>query len=165
MDTRLVARKFTKLINCRENLPRCRITLSVVTHELFIQHASWCPKIPLKMFSKTFSWFSTLNSVPDLAASPPWINLSFSEYMLGIRQWRHRAFCVSRQHRLRHWWPSHRLWIKAYRRWITNNFPCKWHKSTTRGSIELQILAQEDFPPIYVDQSLQSFSSVLWPEQ
>ena len=66
---------------------------------------------------------------------------------LGIRQWRHRAFCVSRQHRLRHWWPSHRLWIKVYRRWITNNFPCKWHTSTTSGSIELQILAQEDFPP------------------
>ena len=25
--------------------------------------------------------------------------------MLGIRQWRHGAFCVSRQHRLRRWWP------------------------------------------------------------
>ena len=67
--------------------------------------------------------------------------------MLGIRQWRHRAFCVSRQHRLRHRWPSHRMWIKVYRRWITNNFPCEWHTSTTSGSIELQILAQEDFPP------------------
>ena len=51
---------------------------------------------------------------------------------LGIRQWRHRAFCVSRQHRLRRRWPS--LWIKVYRRWITNNFPCKWHTSTTSGS-------------------------------
>ena len=53
---------------------------------------------------------------------------------LGIRQWRHRAFCVSRQHRLCRLWPSHRLWIKVYRRWITNNFPCKWHTSTTSGS-------------------------------
>ena len=25
--------------------------------------------------------------------------------MLGIRQWRHGAFCISRQHRLRHQWP------------------------------------------------------------
>ena len=49
--------------------------------------------------------------------------------MLGIRQWRHRAFCISRQHRLRRRWPSHRLWIKVYRRWITNNFPCKWRYS------------------------------------
>ena len=67
--------------------------------------------------------------------------------MLGIRQWRHRAFCVFRQHRLRHRWPSHRLWIKVYRRWITNNSPCKWRTSTTSGSIELQILAQKDFQP------------------
>ena len=37
-------------------MPRCRITISVVTHELFIHYASWCPKIPLKMFLKTFSW-------------------------------------------------------------------------------------------------------------
>ena len=28
----------------------------------------------------------------------------------------------------------HRLWIKVYHRWITNNFPCKWHTSTTSGS-------------------------------
>ena len=26
------------------------------------------------------------------------------------------------------------LWIKVNRRWITNNFPCKWHTSTTSGS-------------------------------
>ena len=67
------------------------------------------------------------------------INLSFSEYMLGIRQWRHGAFCVSRQHRLRHRWPRrivfiHRLWNKVYHQWITNNFPCKWHTSTKSGS-------------------------------
>ena len=37
-------------------MPRCRITMGVVTHELFIHYASWCPKIPLKMFVKTFSW-------------------------------------------------------------------------------------------------------------
>ena len=29
--------------------------------------------------------------------------------MLGVRQWRHRAFCVSRQHKLRRWWPRHNL--------------------------------------------------------
>ena len=27
--------------------------------------------------------------------------------MLGVRQWRHGAFCVSRQHRLCSWWPAH----------------------------------------------------------
>ena len=37
---------------------------------------------------------------------------SLSEYMLGVRQWRHvalrnGAFCVSRQHRLCRWWPAH----------------------------------------------------------
>ena len=60
--------------------------------------------------------------------------------MLGVRQWRHGAFFVSRQHRLRRRWPKaqfdvfiHRLW-KVYHRWIRNNFPCKWHKSTTSGS-------------------------------
>ena len=37
------------------NLTRCRITISEVTHEQFIHHASWCPTIPLKMFLKTFS--------------------------------------------------------------------------------------------------------------
>ena len=37
------------------------------------------------------------------------INKSFSEYMLGVRQWRHRAFCVSRQHRLRRRWPRRNL--------------------------------------------------------
>ena len=28
----------------------------------------------------------------------------------------------------------HRLWNKVYHRSITNNFPCKWHTSTTSGS-------------------------------
>ena len=35
---------------------------------------------------------------------------SLYEYMLGDRQWHHvalRAFCVSRQRRLRRWWPAH----------------------------------------------------------
>ena len=73
---------------------------------------------------------------------------SLYEYMLGVRQRRHRAFCVSRQHRLCRWWPRricmysswkaavfiHRLWKNVYYRWITNNFPCKWHTSTTSGS-------------------------------
>ena len=27
-----------------------------VTHKLFKHHATWCPKIPLKKFMKTFSW-------------------------------------------------------------------------------------------------------------
>ena len=38
--------------------------------------------------------------------------------MLGVSQWRHGAFCVSRQHRLDLF--IHRLW-KVYHRWITNN--------------------------------------------
>ena len=29
--------------------------------------------------------------------------------MLGVRQWRHRAFCVSRQHKLRRRWPRRNL--------------------------------------------------------
>ena len=51
-----------------------------------------------------------------------------------------RAFRVSRQHRLlppftkAHFVFIHRLWNKVYHRWITNNFPCKWLKSTTSGS-------------------------------
>ena len=28
----------------------------------------------------------------------------------------------------------HRLWIKVFHRWITNNFPCKWHTCTTSDS-------------------------------
>ena len=35
--------------------------MSEVTHELFIHHASWCPKISWKKFMKTFSW--CLNAV------------------------------------------------------------------------------------------------------
>ena len=35
---------------------RCWITISEVTHELFKHHSTWCPKIPLKKFMKTFSW-------------------------------------------------------------------------------------------------------------
>ena len=38
------------------NLPRSRITIREVTHELFIHHASWCPKGSLKKFIETFSW-------------------------------------------------------------------------------------------------------------
>ena len=42
-------------------------------------------------------------------------------------------------------WPRRILMClkKVYHRWITNNFPSKWHKH----SKWLQILAQEDFPP------------------
>ena len=68
--------------------------------------------------------------------------------MLGVCQWRHRAVCVSRQHRLcrrwlrgifmYYWWKAvvfiHRLWNNVYYRWLTNNFPCKWHTSTKSGS-------------------------------
>ena len=36
-------------------LAKVPITMSEVTHELFIHHASWCPKIPWKKFMKTFS--------------------------------------------------------------------------------------------------------------
>ena len=52
------------------------------------------------------------------------MNKSFCKYVLGVRQWRHGAFCVSRQHRLCRRWPRrifmyyplnavvfiHRLW-------------------------------------------------------
>ena len=73
-------------------------------------------------------------------------------YILGVRQWRHvvlrrRAFCVSRQHRLCSWWLGHfmyyswkahvfiHLWNNVYNRWITSNFPFRWHRtaSTTSG--------------------------------
>ena len=40
-----------------EQLPRSRITISEVTHELFIDHVFWCPKGPLKKFIETFSWY------------------------------------------------------------------------------------------------------------
>ena len=46
--------KFKALINnwtCRDAESR-----KEVTYELFIHHSSWCPKIPLKKFMKTFSW-------------------------------------------------------------------------------------------------------------
>ena len=39
------------------NLPRSRITIREVTHELFIHHASWCPKGSLKKFIEIFSWY------------------------------------------------------------------------------------------------------------
>ena len=92
--------------------------MSEVTHELFIHHASWCLKGPLKKFIETISWYlyagklktvqklivlpclhsppylfsrkictqshsaeflnwgDHVNSVPDLAASPPWWNVT-----------------------------------------------------------------------------------------
>ena len=101
------------------NFPRCRITKSEVTHELFMHHASWRSKISLKKFLKTFSWgldagklkteqklivlpclhsppylfwrkigtqshsakflnwCDHVNSVPDLAASPPDSKIDF----------------------------------------------------------------------------------------
>ena len=63
----------------------------------------------------------------------------------GVSSW---TICVSRQHRLCRRWPGciftyyfwkavvfiHRLWNNVYHRWITNNFPCKWHTNTTNGS-------------------------------
>ena len=68
--------------------------------------------------------------------------------MLGVRQWRHGAFCVSKQHRLCRRWPRrifmyyswkavvliHRLWNNVYQRWITNNFLCKWHRTASTTS-------------------------------
>ena len=73
--------------------------------------------------------------------------------MLGVRQWRHvafrhGAFCVSRQPRLCRRWPGrifmyyswkavlviHRLWNNVYHRLITNNFPCKWHRTACTSS-------------------------------
>ena len=83
-------------------------------------------------------------SLPDAKFDAP--------YILGVRQWRHvvlrrRAFCVSRQHRLCSWWLGHfmyyswkahvfiHLWNNVYNRWITSNFPFRWHRtaSTTSG--------------------------------
>ena len=60
--------------------------------------------------------------------------------MLGVRQrrhvaLRHEAFFVSRQNRLCRRVFFNRLWNNVYDRWITSNFPCKWHgkASTTSG--------------------------------
>ena len=52
--------------------------------------------------------------------------------MLGVSQWRHGAFCVSWQHRVRRRLP--RPWNRVYHRWITDNFPCNRHINTTSGS-------------------------------
>ena len=107
-------------------MPRCRIMISEVTHELFIHHASWYPKISWEKFMKTFSWCldavkrkteqkliifqcphsppylfwwkigtqshsakflnwgNHVNSVPDLAASPPWIKQTNFRPFLGL---------------------------------------------------------------------------------
>ena len=68
--------------------------------------------------------------------------------MLGVRQWCHGAFCVSRQHRLCRRWPRrirmyyswkgvvliHCLWNNVYHRWITNNFPSKWNITASTAS-------------------------------
>ena len=65
--------------------------------------------------------------------------------MLGVRQWRHEAFFVSRQHRLCRRWPRRisciiheRLlcfWLNnVYHRWITTNFSCKWHRNASTAS-------------------------------
>ena len=68
--------------------------------------------------------------------------------MFGVRQCRHGTFCVSRQHRLCRPWPrrifmyyswkpfllTHRLWNNVYHRRITNNFPCKWHRTAGTAS-------------------------------
>ena len=106
------------------NLPRCRVTKSEVTRELFIHHAFWCPKIPLmKTFSwcldagklkteqklivipcllsppylfwrkigaqspsaKFLNWGDHVNSVPDLAASPPWRRWRKTNCLLHFR--------------------------------------------------------------------------------
>ena len=61
------------------------------------------------------------------------------EFMLGVRQWRHvalrhGAFCVSRQHRLRRWWPAH--------------FMCYSWKAHVYSSMKqcLQLVNHEQFP-------------------
>ena len=68
--------------------------------------------------------------------------------MFAVRQCRHGTFCVSRQHRLCRRWPRrifmyyswkavvliHRLWNSVYHRWITNNFPSKWHRTASTAS-------------------------------
>ena len=64
---------------------------------------------------------------------------SLYKYMLGVRQWRHvalrhGAFCVSRQHRLRRWWPAH--------------FMCYSWKAHVYSSMKqcLQSVNHEQFP-------------------
>ena len=70
--------------------------------------------------------------------------------MLGVRQWCHGAFCVSRQHRLRRQWPRriiHRLWMKVMFYTIGESrtqFPVEM---THKHNKWLQILAEKDFPP------------------
>ena len=68
--------------------------------------------------------------------------------MLGIRQWRHGAFCVSRQHRLRRRWP--RRILMCLPSVNHEQFPMQM---THKHNKWLQILAQEDFP-----------SKLLWSE-
>ena len=64
--------------------------------------------------------------------------------MLGVRQWRHGGFCVSRQHRLGR--PPmtkvfiHRLWNKVYSSVNHEQFPMQM---THKHNKWLQILAQE----------------------
>ena len=70
------------------------------------------------------------------------LHKSLSEYMLGIRQWCHGAFCISRQHRLHRRWPLKQSLPSVNH----EQFPMQMAPSekTTKW---LQILAQEDFPP------------------
>ena len=87
--------------------------------------------------------------------------------MLGIRQWRHGAFCVSRKHRLRRilmclfivslcsfpifFWGEGRLYT-GYSSSVNQSLPSVNHEQfpmqmTHKHNKWLQILAQEDFPP------------------
>ena len=79
---------------------------------------------------------------------------SLYEYTLGVRQWRHvtlrrGAFCVSRQHRLcaddqRISCVIHErlMYLFIYEtiicnRWITSNFPSRWHRTTSKQVAEI----------------------------
>ena len=68
--------------------------------------------------------------------------------MLGVRQWRHGAFCVSRQHRLGRLPMTkvfiHSLWNKVYSSVNHEQFRMQM---THKHNKWLQILTQEDFPP------------------
>ena len=69
--------------------------------------------------------------------------------MLGVCQWHHSAFCISRQHRLRRRWP---IWCVYSSSAVNQSLPSVNHEQfpmqmTHKHNKWLQILAQEDFPP------------------
>ena len=121
-----------------------RITRSLITGKSFIGlwvcSSLWCTRGPCNSRATSF-WNHFAR------------NKSLYGCVLGVRQCRHvalrhGAFCVSRQLRLCRRWRErifmfyswkidvfiHRLWNNVYDRWITSNFPCKWHRTASTAS-------------------------------